>query len=176
MSMRWGECGERPEHARLGVYVGAPSSDLDRYTALVDKISTHERLYLTHDWRAPIQHARNMGWKDADCPLLFQRESAAAEVFGVREAAVFLALMPPEGVITTGLWVELGMALALRMKQGTPRIVLSSGGVRGARRQHTIFETLADFITEADDFALAVAEQLAFTVSLTGIEVREPWR
>jgi hypothetical protein len=103
---------------------------------------------ITLDWLAAIEKAgaSNEGLGDGD------RRSYAADDLAAVEEADFIWLLAPENA-STGAWVELGYALALRDRidgRTRPRVAVS-----GPARMRCIFAALANYESDSDAQALA---------------------
>lgn len=153
------------------IYVAAPSRDLDRYRAFVDR-ARERGLEVTYDWAALIVEAQRQGLTDATITEDYARTAALADATGVRDCSVLVLLAPRSGEITVGAWVELGIALGLRTARPSRKpLIVVAGGVRIDRpRQYAIFEELADVCVQNDEQALHVVSRLAYSMELEDVQ------
>lgn len=136
----------RSKTRALRVYVAGASKEPERVRAAMDAARC-AGFVVTLDWLAAIEAAgaANEGLDDG------QRRHYAAEDLAAVESADVLWLLAP-GNASTGAWVELGYAIALRDQVGAtsrPRIAVS-----GAARTRCIFAALADYESDHDEHAL----------------------
>jgi len=92
------------------VYVAAASAEIERAERFAREARRlgHE---VTHDWMAIV---RSQTVSESELPRAIRREAATDDIRGVREAEVFIMLVPDEQIASRGIWVELGYAIAAR--------------------------------------------------------------
>ncbi len=93
---------------------------------------------VTFDWTVPVRKAGSGSPDDKD----IRRSAALADLEGVLAADVVWISQPEGSSTSTGVWVELGYALAKREYRGGahgPKIVVSGTSMK------CIFSDLADF-------------------------------
>ena len=119
------------------IYHAGASSEVD----LIEKqnaVLVEEGWKITFDWTIPVRKAGSGSPDDKD----IRRSAALADLEGVVMADVVWISQPEGSSTSTGVWVELGYALAKReYKGGThgPKIVVSGTSMK------CIFADLADF-------------------------------
>lgn len=130
----------------MKVYVAGASKEPDRVSAAMRWLRNAGHT-ITLDWLAAIEKAgaANEGLSDED-----RRYYAAEDLAAVAEADVIWLLAPENA--STGAWVELGYAIAIRdcddKSAGAPLIVVS-----GPARMRCIFASFANYETDTDNLA-----------------------
>lgn len=137
----------RSQQRRPRIYVAGASKEPTRVRDAMG-CAREAGFDLTLDWLAAIEKAgaANEGLSDGD-----RRHYAADDLAAVADAD-FVWLLAPDNA-STGAWVELGYAIALRDAIGSsprPRIVVS-----GRARVRCIFAAFADYESDNDANALA---------------------
>lgn len=86
------------------VYVAGSSKEMPRVKRVMEMLrgAGYE---ITFDWVAEIERVGNANPAD----LSQRKKSALSDVEGVLDADVILALHPGPGIVTAGLWFELGV-------------------------------------------------------------------
>ena len=151
---------------RARIYVAAPSHDLTRYRAFVER-AREQGLEVTQDWSQLIVEAQRKGLTDGTISQDYARRAAFADAAGVRDCSLLVVLAPRPGQLTVGAWVELGIAIGLRTaRQSRKPLIIVASGTRVPHRQFAIFEELADVSVVEDADALNVAVRLAYSMEL----------
>lgn len=151
---------------RKRIYVAGASAQIELIECLLAKL-IEAGWIITVDWCAAVRAAGNVASPEDPAT---RRSAALLDLEGVATADV-LWLVQPEGSSTsTGAWVELGFALALRMNATTVRALHLDGSlaksleyttrsglpvivVSGTSRK-CIFADLADYRFQSHDDAL----------------------
>jgi hypothetical protein len=154
-----------PSTSSKRIYVAGASAQIELIECMLAKL-IEAGWVITCDWCAAVRAAGNVA--SPDDPQV-RREAALADLEGVATADVFWLVQPDSTSTSTGSWVELGFALALRVnvpmahvlggnegirhvlageRPGLPRIVVS-----GASRK-CIFADLCDYRFREHDDAL----------------------
>lgn len=128
----------------LRVYVAAAWREAERASAAIAAVRA-AGCEITKDWTLLVDEYPN-----DDAPEHVRMREAWADVVGVREADVLLVLTPCFGTPTTGIWVELGVALT----EGVPVILA------GPQRARNIFCSLSMMTVEHDAAAIGLAVSL----------------
>lgn len=130
----------------LRVYVAGASKEPERVRAAMEAVRA-AGFKITLDWLAAIEEAgaANEGLSDED-----RRRYAKEDLRSVQRADVVWVLAPES--TSTGAWVELGFALAIRDGCGWNDLAIV---VSGAARTRCIFAALADAEFDSDEEALA---------------------
>lgn len=129
------------------IYVAGPSSQIDQIEGFM-AILQEAGWSITFDWTVPVREVGNASPDD----VTIRRDAALADLSGVSRARVLWLVQPDASSSSTGAWVELGYALALRGCE-TPnsghRTIIASGSSKKC-----IFSDLADYRFESHDDAL----------------------
>lgn len=132
----------------LSVYVAAASAELERAESAIRWLERTPGLRCAHDWTVAV---RELGAFPRDAVV--RHRHAEADLEAIRSSAVFWLLAPRER--STGAWVELGVALALRRERGTPGVLVSWHGA------YCLFLEHADVVQATDENAREYLEELA---------------
>jgi hypothetical protein len=154
-----------PSTSSKRIYVAGASAQIELIECMLAKL-IEAGWVITCDWCAAVRAAGNVA--SPDDPQV-RREAALADLEGVATADVFWLVQPDSTSTSTGSWVELGFALALRVnvpmahalggdegirhvlageRPGLPRIVVSGTSMK------CIFSDLADCRFQSHDDAL----------------------
>lgn len=111
--------------ATESVYVAAASSEWERAKLCMDWVREQPHLDLAYDWVADVIRERVEGGRsDSDLTKEQQHRLAWKDMEAVKDCDVLWLLVPRNGEITVGAWVEFGGALALQK-----RVIVSGGNV-----------------------------------------------
>lgn len=120
----------------IGVYVAGASREIERARRFIAMVERHPAMKITHDWVADFDDAAKSGLTDADMPDDLRLAHSQADLNGVAEAEVLIALADGHGLEPSrGMWVELGYAIAVReaeaeLAEPVHRIIVSHGDRR----------------------------------------------
>lgn len=123
---------------QLKVYVASPFGEFPR-TRRVQSRLIEIGCKITHDWTIGAEKAK----PESELTMVERRKYAKEDRNGVRDCDVFALLTSVDPSKGCGMWVELGMAIALPNR---PVIVIS-----GAQRMRTIFASLTHANFEDDE-------------------------
>jgi len=127
-------------HEPLKVYVAGSSRERASRAVPIIAALRKQGLVVTHDWTVDMDKHTSAEHSDADVPDEVRRRCSELDANGVR-LADFVLLLAPEERGSSGVWVELGMALTQRV----PVVVC------GAHNRRTIFTSLAHKLCDTDD-------------------------
>ncbi len=107
------------------VYVAGASAEVERAERVMGWLRD-AGLTIALDWTIPV---RALGGQGASLTEAERRAHAEADLEAVQDSDVLLALIPPRGVHTQGMWAELGVAWAAGIytvaSMGHPPFVVS---------------------------------------------------
>ena len=141
---------------KLNVYVaGSVRERMERAVPVIAQLRA-AGVEITLDWTTDIDPSASESRSDADVPDDVRRRAAEDDMDGVRRAD-FVLLLAPDERGSSGAWVELGVALALKI----PVVVT------GQMARRTIFTSMAHrvFATDAEGVSFLVHERLSPSVS-----------
>lgn len=101
------------------VYVAGASVELARCRTAIDSLSA-AGITVTHDWTEPV---RKYGSAGVELKPQQRAMYARLNLDGIQEANVFWLLAPSAECTGTGMWIELGYALALPFERGRKIVV-----------------------------------------------------
>jgi nucleoside 2-deoxyribosyltransferase len=93
---------------KFSVYVAGASSERNDRAIVVMSALRAAGIAITHDWTA--EHDGGPDWRLTEDERL---RHTVDDIRGIKDADLLVALVPLEGVVSTGVWVELGVGIAL---------------------------------------------------------------
>lgn len=134
---------EQAKHEPLRIYVaGASRERHERALPAIERIRGLG-MFVTHDWNAAMT-GETVPEQDAKVSDDVRRHHSELDCNGVRQADFVLLLAPNERG-SSGVWVELGLAIAFRV----PVLVC------GKHNRRTIFTALAHRLFDSDAEGIA---------------------
>ena len=128
----------------MRIYIAGASAEWDRAQSRMDW-ARENGFTIAYDWVADvIKYRVEGGQSDADLTKEDRRRLATNDMAAVIGCDAFWLLVPNEGALTVGAWVELGVAL------GAYRPVIVSGACIGDH----LFCSLADHQYDVDTDAM----------------------
>lgn len=106
------------------IYLAGASKELDLCEHWRDELR-RVGFEITHDWMAICREPKYAGVPPEKIPRDERRHLAAYDLEGVARAEAFWLVVPPEGSLSIGMWVELGYALRSQQVGGNLCIAIS---------------------------------------------------
>jgi hypothetical protein len=132
------------------IYIAGASAEIDLIESFISRVRTagHE---ITFDWTVKV---REVGSASPD-DLSIRRVAAETDRKGVADSELTWIVQPEASSTSTGAWVELGIALGLKLARPRTDVLVPPMLVVSGPSTKCIFSDLADFKFQAHDEALA---------------------
>ena len=143
----------------MKIYVAGASAQIDLVEGFIAALKKHSHT-ITFDWTVVVRRAGSASPDDLDV----RRAAAESDLRGVERSDLMWLVQPDEASTSTGAWVELGYAHALKDLRGrsvgvraaAPPVLVVSGASKKC-----IFSDLADHRFASHDDALAFILEMA---------------
>ena len=133
----------------MKIYIAGASAQIELIESFIANVRAAGHA-ITFDWTVKVREAGDASPDD----LSVRRDAAEADRKGVADSELTWIVQPDVGSLSTGAWVELGIALGLKLARPRTDVLVPPMLVVSGPSRKCIFSDLADFRFETHEEAL----------------------